>query len=341
VQVRLHLFFLLFAAFTLFLSWHGQPVDQHASLESLATISLTILLASVLLHELAHIFVIRRLGDHVDCIVLAPFGGIGPHQGSGDPYAQLLGSLAGPAGNLVVCLVLTPVLMSTSGDLVGLLHPLHPNDLGVGSSLVVVSRLTFWINWVLMLLNLVPAFPFDGGRAIRAALILKWPQLGWRGATVIVTALSKVGAIALIAAAFLVQFGEDPVLLPTRFVVILFAIFLFFAAKHEDESVRVQTLNENLPPELDDLDSPEWLEDTADQLPVDESAGETRPLQRWLEQRRRARHEKRRQIEAEEERRVDDILARVHEQGMEALSPEEQKLLERVSARYRSRLGRP
>jgi Zn-dependent protease len=341
VLVRLHLFFLLFVAFTLYLSWRGRAGDQHSALEWLAAMSLAILLASVLLHEIAHIIVARRLGGHVDRIVIAPFGGIESPQGLGDPYAQVLGNLAGPAGNLVVCLMLTPVLLATSGDIAGLLHPLHPNELGVGSSVVVVSRVAFWINWILLLVNLLPVFPFDGGRAARAALILKWPQLGWGGATLIVTAVAKVGAIALVAAAFLVQLGMDPALIPTRFVVILFAIFLYFAAKHEEERVRAESVNERLSADLDDAESLEWLEDTVDHLPVDEPERETRPLQRWLEQRRRARHEKRRQIEAEEEKLVDEILARVHEHGVGSLSSDEQQLLERVSARYRERLGRP
>ena len=46
------------------------------------------------------------------------------------------------------------------------------------------------------------------------------------------------------------------------------------------------------------------------------------------------------EIEAEEERMVDAILSRLHTEGLESLSPAERELLERVSARYRSRLGR-
>jgi hypothetical protein len=56
-----------------------------------------------------------------------------------------------------------------------------------------------------------------------------------------------------------------------------------------------------------------------------------------LDERREARAERQRQIEVEEERRVDDILARLHETGLQNLSAEDRALLDRVSARYRNR----
>jgi hypothetical protein len=61
------------------------------------------------------------------------------------------------------------------------------------------------------------------------------------------------------------------------------------------------------------------------------------PVGRWLEERREARQERQRQVEEDEERRMDDILARLHLHGLQGLSPEDRQILDRVSARYRSR----
>ncbi len=66
----------------------------------------------------------------------------------------------------------------------------------------------------------------------------------------------------------------------------------------------------------------------------DEDSG---PLERWLDTRRQSRRQRQEQLEAEEDERVDEILARVHERGIESLSDEERMLLQRVSRRYRTR----
>ena len=60
-------------------------------------------------------------------------------------------------------------------------------------------------------------------------------------------------------------------------------------------------------------------------------------ITRWMEQRREARQRRQQEIEAEDERQVDSILARLHDVGIEGLSPDERALLQRVSARYRGR----
>ena len=60
-------------------------------------------------------------------------------------------------------------------------------------------------------------------------------------------------------------------------------------------------------------------------------------IQVWLARRRAEREERRVQIEQEEERQVDGILERLHDYGIDALSPQERAVLNRVAARYRAR----
>jgi hypothetical protein len=61
-------------------------------------------------------------------------------------------------------------------------------------------------------------------------------------------------------------------------------------------------------------------------------------LSRWIKQRRANRQRRLAQMEADEERRVDEVLARLNEVGIHALATDERRLLERVSKRYRQRL---
>jgi len=329
--------FLLFAAFTLYLSRHETAAVGSSEFDWFAVASLGILLACVLLHEAGHVWAARRLGIHVEQIVLGPLGGIAPLRGALDARSELLASFAGPAFNLGVCLLCMPIVVAKSswGDLTGLLHPLEPTGLTFELTGIAFVKLAFWVNWVLAILNLLPAFPFDGGRILRAAILMRWPDLGRRGAAVIVSSAAKVAALAMIVLAVLVFEANEPqLLLPTRYALILLGIFLFFSAKRhdrreEDEERENDLLyGYDLTQDLDDLEHD--LEETPDLR--------TGPLSRWLEKRRDQRAQRQTEIEQEEERRVDAVLARLHEHGMQSLSPEDRALLERVSARYRSRL---
>ena len=72
---------------------------------------------------------------------------------------------------------------------------------------------------------------------------------------------------------------------------------------------------------------------------IDDAEDDDGPLERWLETRREQRRERQEQLDAEEDARVDEILARVHEHGLAGLTAEERLLLDRVSMRYRARKG--
>lgn len=336
IQVRLHVLFLLFAAFTLYLSQRQSDRADSSDFGWIAAASLGMLLASVLLHEIGHLWAGHRLGAYTDQIVLGPFGGLAPLKGALDARSDLLTHSAGPIFNLGACVLCIPFLLSglTWGDIVGLLHPLEPKGLTFEFTAVAVARLVFWINWVLALINLLPAFPFDGGRMLRAAILIRWRDLGRRGASLIVSSAAKIAAVGMIVVALVINFGDVQSPLPTRYALILLAILLFFSARQqerrEEEEERDSDLlyGYDLSRDLDDLD----------REVEEETAYRTGPLTRWLEKRRELKLKRQKEIEQEEERRVDDILARLHRHGMQSLSAEDRSLLERVSARYRNRL---
>lgn len=333
--MRVHMFFFLFAAVTCYLSWWEGKAAGSPQLDRLAIYSLLVLGASVLLHDLGHLWAARRLGGRMDELVLAPWGGLAAVKGIGDPRAELLAHLAGPAAHVAVCVVCAPLLVGPSGDLSGLLNPLAPAQLTDGSVTVRAVKLAFWINWTLLLLNLLPVFPFDGGGALRAAMLAKWPEMGRRGASWVVASLAKAAVIGAAVLIFVLPFDDSYGLVPLRFALILLCIFLYFSAQHEE---RRSAAEES---EWDELLSDSRLPGSLSSLEhnVEQAADTSGLLQRWLERRRALRLRRRQAMEEEEERCVDEILEKLHQQGMQALSPRDRALLDRVSARYRSRLN--
>jgi len=334
VHVRVHMFFFLFAALTCYLSWWDANAAGAPEVDRLAIYALLILAASVWLHELGHWWVARRLGGRLDPLILVPWGGVTSPRGIREPGAELLVHLAGPGAQVAVCLLLAPLLVSASGNLPGLLHPLAPQELTVGTTAVVLVKLTFWLNWNLLLVNLLPVFPFDGGAVLRAALLLKWPAVGRRGASWLVASLAKAAVFGLVLVAIFAPVDDAHGLVPLRFALILLCIFLYFSAQHEDRRSAAEEA------EREDL----FAESDAEDLAALEGAVERRtdapgPLQRWLEHRRELQRFHEVEQEAEEERCLDEILERLHQFGRGSLSPEDRALLERVSARYRSRLN--
>jgi Zn-dependent protease len=173
----------------------------------------------VLLHELGHALTARHFGIGTRSIILTPIGGIaGLERLPEEPVQELLIVLAGPAVNIVIAgvlLVLLPLLLSL-GLVSGIsLFPQGPDDLlgpGIVGALLGTLLLS---NLMLAGFNLIPAFPMDGGRILRALLSL---GLGRMRATEVAAALAIVPAIGIgIAGVFL-----NPVL-----AVLAVAVFLF------------------------------------------------------------------------------------------------------------------
>ena len=155
--VRIHVTFLLF------LVWigiaHYLQGGTYAAAVGLAFMILLFL--SVLLHEFGHIFVARRYGVRTPDVTLLPIGGIARLERIPDvPKQEIAIALAGPAVNLVIAALLM-------GSLGGLLP--HGSVELENPAVGLVARLAL-ANLFLALFNLLPAFPMDGGRVLRALL---------------------------------------------------------------------------------------------------------------------------------------------------------------------------
>lgn len=159
IDIYLHVTFLIL------LAWVGLShyLLRH-SWEDVAegVLFIVALFAIVVLHELGHALTAKRFGIRTRDITLLPIGGVARLERIPDePRQELLVSLAGPAVNLLLAAILAVALAAGKG-----LTALTDVTL-VGGDLL--SKL-MWINVSLAVFNLLPAFPMDGGRVLRALL---------------------------------------------------------------------------------------------------------------------------------------------------------------------------
>jgi Zn-dependent protease len=317
---------------------------QHAQLRELAElrevedgpvfgfIASGILLLSLLLHELGHGVVAWRLGGSVDLVMLGPLGGMRLPSVPREPHREVIVALAGPLVHFFALLALGPPLILMRVNLGNLLlHPLYPAGMLTGPLPIVAMKMAFWFNWLLLVLNLTPVSALDGGRALRSIL---WPVMGYRGAVRTVSRSGMMISLILCILAVVLREPENNLqVVPTWLPLVLLALYFFFSSQQE-----VQSLDEE--DQEDDLFGYDFSQGFSSlEQPSAGSRGRQRgPMRRWLQQRQEMKERRLRELEAEEERRVDDVLIRVKEIGIEGLSPEDRSLLHRVSARYRNRM---
>lgn len=215
IDVKLHFTFplILILGAAQWASPHGASGAAFGALLMLA------LFACVALHELGHALTARALGIPVREIVLLPIGGVAVlGRNPRRPLHELLIAVAGPAVNVVLAAGLALVLAArgavpqTGGELAraGLAEP-------SGTTALV------WLlaaNVSLFLFNLIPAFPLDGGRILRA--LLAW-RLGFQRATRIASGVGQLAAVALGA------YG----LFSGQLLLAVIAVFVFLGASQE------------------------------------------------------------------------------------------------------------
>lgn len=324
VVVYLHFFFLVFAAAAVAFAL------QDPDLVWSAIMAIGVLLVSVTIHELAHTFAAYRIGGEVDAIVLGPVGGLIAPRVPDEPEVHVFVALAGPIANLLLA-VLSAIALAAVGntELLGLLNPLATplNLIEPGGRWLELAKMTLWLNWILMLLNLLPVYPFDGGPMLRAML---WPALGRRTARV-VTARVAIGLALILSVVSLLTLAQE---FPARFPVwvpfVTLSVFMVFSARQDllaaesadlaEQPVGYQVNSDG----LDLLDSV-WLSEDEDEGVLVEHQQRPQPGQ----------YDGAR--EANEDARVDDILARLYVSSWDALSAEEIAVLQRASQRYRRR----
>ena len=218
IPIRIHLTFLLLVI------WFAAASQRAGDNLVLAIVLLLLAFACVVLHELGHALAARGFGVRTRDIVLYPFGGIARLENIPAGRPELLIALAGPAVNLVLALLLVLVLGA------GLFSSISLDDFN--QRLLTPADLLLrilLINGMLLFFNLIPAFPMDGGRVLRAGLAL---ALSEERATVIAAAVGQ-GIAILFGLAGLVAVN-----LPLMFI----ALFVFLGATQEAAFFRQRAL---------------------------------------------------------------------------------------------------
>lgn len=208
IDVRIH------ATFLVLLVWFGFVYFAEGGYAAMFTglTFIILLFLCVILHEFGHALAARAYGINTPDITLLPIGGIARLERMPDkPWQELVVALAGPAVNVVIAFGLYVVIgrFFGLGDL---------EELAEGRGNLLTQLLA--INVILVVFNLLPAFPMDGGRVLRALLATR---LSHGRATRIA---ATVGQIVAVLFGLLGLFGGNPFLL-------FIAVFVFFGARAE------------------------------------------------------------------------------------------------------------
>jgi len=179
------------------------------------------LFAGVLVHELAHSLVARQSGIKINSITLLIFGGVAAmDEGLPDPVVELPMALIGPVTSLFVGVVCSGLVYLT-GSIV--------RDPGIGGLLAFTFGYLGVLNIILFAFNLLPAFPMDGGRVLRAWLAKRMPL---HRATRIAADIGKGFAIVF---GFIGILAINPLLL-------IVAFFIYIGASQETVAVKYSVL---------------------------------------------------------------------------------------------------
>ncbi|MGA7970668.1 MAG: site-2 protease family protein [Terriglobales bacterium] len=217
IEIRIHLTFLFLLVFV----WGTEGAqDTTTALRGLALVG--IIFGSVILHELGHALVARGSGIPAKSIILLPIGGItmlDEAQGIPDPRnawkRDIWIALAGPLVNLVIAGITAVILLAAIPGFRLVVHaPMHSSNL---------LRSIVWVNLYLGAFNLLPAYPLDGGRALRAIFSRRMDM---------VLATQRAIRIGHVFSTLFMMVG----ILIGQYWLVLLGFFLFLGAQLEERS---------------------------------------------------------------------------------------------------------
>lgn len=234
IDIKIH------ATFVLALIW-GATIWGRGLEGAIYGVVLTLVLfLFVLLHELGHALMARRYGIKVHDIVLLPIGGVARlNRMPDEPSQELMVALAGPAVNVALALLAAPfVVAALAGQ-------------AMASAAVALPELSrpgwanfAWfvvaINLSLLIFNMIPAFPMDGGRVLRALLAMK---MRYGRATQVAATVGKV--FAILFAVYGIASGN------LTLALVAFFVFMGASAESQDAQVREQLRNVTITEALD------------------------------------------------------------------------------------------
>jgi Zn-dependent protease len=217
IYLFVHWTFLLLLACVFLDEYRASNANLFAAVEAVGFI-LSVFVC-VTLHELGHALAARQFGIRTRDITLLPIGGVARLERMPEkPGQELIIAVAGPMVNVIIAALLLPVVIGLFGRA------------SLSTSRVLSGNFLFNLlitNVLLVVFNLIPAFPMDGGRVLRALLAFR---LNYVTATRIAARIGQLVAVCFAA------FG----IWNTQFLLVLVAAFVFMAAQGELQAVRAR-----------------------------------------------------------------------------------------------------
>jgi Zn-dependent protease len=144
---------------------------------------------SILLHEWGHVIACRSVGGIAEHIILGPMGGLAAVQPPDRPLPHFITTAGGPAVNALLMGIFWAILKYASLRWIANLE----TNFGMGILYFIASMI--YINKMLLIFNLLPIFPMDGGRLLQHIL---WPTAGYRQSMLITGMVGTVGGMCLL-----------------------------------------------------------------------------------------------------------------------------------------------
>ena len=223
IDVRIHATFFLLLAFLG--SAYGRQGGAAAAVSGIVFTCLVF--GCVLLHEFGHAIAARRYGIRTPDITLLPIGGIARLDRMPDlPIQEVVVAIAGPLVNVAIAAVLFVYLSITGG--------LHSMD-ALGHFGASMPMRLLVVNIGLVVFNMIPAFPMDGGRVLRAVLAMR---MDYARATHIAASIGQACAFA---------FGLWAIMQnPMNPLFILVAVFIYFGAASEASLAEMKSVSKGM-----------------------------------------------------------------------------------------------
>src|SRR5436305_3893916 len=219
IQLRIHITFLLLIAWLAF----GYYLQVGSAAPASCVIFILLLFLCVVLHEFGHAFAAKAFGINTPDITLLPIGGVARlERMPEEPVQELIIAVAGPLVNVVIA-----VGLFVAGGSQALLNPSTVEGGGLIAQLLT-------INIMLVLFNLLPAFPMDGGRVLRALLATR---MSYARATQIA---------ATVGQGFAFLFGFWGLLAP-NYMLIFIALFVYIGASQEAALAQMKDVSRRFP----------------------------------------------------------------------------------------------
>lgn len=329
IPVRVHLLMFLFIA----VIFAVQANYTNSSTMGTAVVTAICLAGCVLLHELAHIFALTNLGGHVNNIVFTPWGGNSDFSLPESTRGQTIVYFAGPFfSGCLFALGACLLIQTEKADISQLIIPFRPTAFSFSHWEVSLLKIATWINFQLMIVNLIPCFPFDGSGMMRALIgrISDGVSVIRRESTLLV--IGQATGLTMIGCGWFLTTYEGGPVRPVWFLFVASGLTLLFSARYSYYQ-QLALMDDH----WEDEDETNYDVAYGDASFFDFPEDEQDDYSQWLVEKQEERERLEREHEDREARVADDILKKLHSDGLESLTDEEKNTLNRVSARLRHR----